>query len=87
MESADRSRSIRDASQALLPWLSETRRTIHMNPELAYEEHETSRLIVENLESFGLDAHAGIAETGVVGLFETGRPGPTIGIRADMDAL
>ena len=81
------SESIRNASLALLPWLSETRRTIHMNPELGYEEHETSRLIVENLESFGLDVHAGIAETGVVGLLETGRPGPTIGIRADMDAL
>ena len=79
--------SIRDASLALLPWLSETRRTIHMNPELAYEEHDTSRLIVENLKNFGLEVHEGIAETGVVGLLETGRPGPTIGIRADMDAL
>lgn len=87
MKSNDSSQSIRDASLALLPWLSETRRTIHMNPELGYEEHETSRLIVENLERFGLDVHAGIAETGVVGLLETGRPGPTIGIRADMDAL
>ena len=87
MKSADTSQSIRDASLALLPWLSETRRAIHMNPELGYEEHETSRLIVENLERFGLDVHAGIAETGVVGLLETGRPGPTIGIRADMDAL
>ena len=87
MKSNDSTQSIRDASQALLPWLSETRRTIHMNPELGYEEHETSRLIVENLERFGLDVHAGIAETGVVGLLETGRPGPTIGIRADMDAL
>ena len=87
MKSNDSSQSIRDVSQALLPWLSETRRTIHMNPELGYEEHETSRLIVENLESFGLETHAGIAETGVVGLLETGRPGPTIGIRADMDAL
>ena len=87
MKSNDSSQSIRDASLALLPWLSETRRTIHMNPELGYEEHETSRLIVENLERFGLDMHAGIAETGVVGLLETGRPGPTIGIRADMDAL
>lgn len=87
MKSNDSSQSIRDASLALLPWLSETRRTIHMNPELGYEEHETSRLIVENLERFGLDVHAGIAETGVVGLIETGRPGPTIGIRADMDAL
>lgn len=81
------SQSIRDASIELLPWLSETRRTIHMNPELGYEEHETSRLIVENLENFGLGVHTGIAETGVVGLLETGRPGPTIGIRADMDAL
>ncbi len=87
MQSADTSQSIREASWALLPWLSETRRTIHMNPELGYEEFETSHLIVKNLESFGLEVHTGIAETGVVGLLETGRPGPTIGIRADMDAL
>lgn len=87
MKSGDTSRSIRDASSALLPWLSETRRAIHMNPELGYEEHETSRFIVDNLESFGVEAYAGIAKTGVVGLLKTGRPGPTIGMRADMDAL
>ncbi len=58
-----------------------------MHPELGYEERETSRLVVENLERLGLGVHTGIAETGVVGLLATGRPGPTIGIRADMDAL
>lgn len=79
--------SVRDAAMALRPWLSEIRRGIHMNPELGYEEHETARLIAENLESFGLGVRAGVAGTGVVGLLETGRPGPVLGIRADMDAL
>ncbi len=81
------SQSIQSAALALRPWLSEIRRAVHMKPELCYEEHETSRLIVEHLKDFGLQVQAGVAETGVVGLLETGRPGPTIGIRADMDAL
>lgn len=83
----DTPQSIRDAALSLRPWLSEIRRGIHMNPELGYEEHETARLIAENLESLGLGVRAGVAETGVVGLLDAGRPGPVLGIRADMDAL
>ncbi len=78
---------VREAVEALGPWLSETRRKIHMNPELGFHEFETSRLVSESLEGWGIEVRNGLAKTGVVGLFRTGRPGPTIGIRADMDAL
>ena len=49
-------------------WLVEVRRTIHMNPELGFEEVETSKLVVGWLEKFGLQVKTGVATTGVVGL-------------------
>jgi amidohydrolase len=68
-------------------WLVEIRRTIHSHPELGFEEVETSRLIAQWLEKFGLQVHRGLAKTGVVGLLEGVGPGKTVAIRADMDAL
>ncbi len=68
-------------------WLVEIRRTIHMHPELAFEEIETSRLVSEWLEKFGLEVTKGVARTGVVGLLRGKGSGKTIAIRADMDAL
>ena len=78
---------VREAAEKLGPWLSETRRKIHMNPELGFEERETSRLVAESLEGWSIEVKTGIARTGVAGVLRTGRPGPLIGIRADMDAL
>jgi len=68
-------------------WLVEIRRTIHMHPELGFEEVETSKLVSEWLERFGLEVKRGWAKTGVVGLLEGKQPGKTVAIRADMDAL
>ena len=68
-------------------WLVEIRRRIHMHPELGFEEVETSKLISEWLERFGLQVKRGIAKTGVVGLLQGSEPGRTVAIRADMDAL
>lgn len=65
----------------------EIRRQIHRHPELAYEEHETARLVAETLEEAGLEVATGIAKTGVVGTLEGGEDGPTTALRADMDAL
>ena len=73
--------------EKIQPWLVKTRRTIHMEPELGFEEHKTSGLVVETLEEFGIEVKKEVAKTGVVGLLRTGREGPTLGIRADMDAL
>lgn len=62
------------------------RRDIHAHPEIAFEEHRTARLVAEKLRSFGIDTTEGIATTGVVGTLSNGS-GPSIGLRADLDAL
>ena len=63
------------------------RRDLHRIPELAFKEEQTSAYVADYLNQEGLSVTTGIARTGVVGLLETGRPGPTLLIRADMDAL
>ncbi|NHJ03742.1 MAG: amidohydrolase [Candidatus Heimdallarchaeota archaeon] len=64
------------------------RRKIHMNPELGYEEFETSKLVSEKLKEYGIETKTNIAKLGVIGIIRgTAGDGPTIGIRADMDAL
>lgn len=64
------------------------RRHIHMNPELGLECHETAAFVVDRLREFGVtDIHTGIATSGVVAIIEGNGDGPTIGLRADMDAL
>jgi amidohydrolase len=66
----------------------ELRRKIHANPELAFEEVETSKLVVETLKSYGVKPTENVAKTGVVALIEGRDPGTrTIALRADMDAL
>ncbi|MER8409086.1 M20 family metallopeptidase [Mesorhizobium sp. M1307] len=68
---------------------TEWRRYLHENPELDYQVHNTASFVAEKLASFGINhIETGIAETGIVALIqgEDGE-GPTIGLRADMDAL
>lgn len=64
-----------------------TRRELHRIPETAYTEKKTSAYIADYLNKEGLDIQTGVATYGVVGHLKTGRPGPTLLIRADMDAL
>lgn len=63
------------------------RRDFHQNPELSNRESRTSRIVAEHLRKLGLEVETGIAKTGVVALLRSGRPGPTVALRADMDAL
>ena len=68
------------------------RHDMHANPELRYEEHRTADKVAAFLQALGLSVHRGLGQTGVVGsIYGQGRsadnPGPSIGIRADMDAL
>ncbi|HVG81716.1 MAG TPA: M20 aminoacylase family protein [Methylomirabilota bacterium] len=67
--------------------LTAWRRDIHQHPETAYEEHRTSDMVAGRLQSFGLQVHRGLAETGVVGTLKLGASPRAIGLRADMDAL
>jgi len=63
------------------------RRELHQIPEPAYTEKKTSARVADHLKTAGLDVRTGIAKFGVVGLLRTEGPGPTLMIRADMDAL
>jgi amidohydrolase len=64
-----------------------SRRDLHRIPETGYTEAKTSAYVADYLNREGLEVQTGIAQFGVVGLLKTGRPGPTLLIRADMDAL
>lgn len=63
------------------------RRDLHRIPETAYTEKKTSAYVADYLNSLGLEVQTEIAQYGVVGLLKTDNPGPTLMIRADMDAL
>ena len=63
------------------------RRDFHQHPELSNRETRTSKRVAEHLDSLGLTVQTGVAHTGVVALLDSGRPGPVIALRADMDAL
>ncbi|KAL5755812.1 hypothetical protein ACOSP7_020248 [Xanthoceras sorbifolium] len=67
-------------------WMVGVRRKIHENPELGYEEFETSKLIRAELDKMGVKYKYPVAVTGVLGFIGTGEP-PFVAIRADMDAL
>ena len=79
--------SLKEKIDEMKDWLVDIRRTIHRHPELGFEEVETSKLISEWLQKFGLEVKRGMAKTGVVGLLKGKKPGRTVAIRADMDAL
>ena len=63
------------------------RRELHKIPETAYNEEKTGDYVARQLHDLGLEVQTGVARTGVVGLMSTGRPGKTVLLRADMDAL
>ena len=71
----------------LAPALTTLRRTLHQHPEMGGEEETTAALITGVLESLGLPTTTGVAGHGVVAVIEGERPGPTVCLRADMDAL
>ena len=72
---------------AIEPKVIEWRHHIHRNPELSNREYETGKYVARHLESLGMEVRTGVAHTGVVGILRGARPGPVIGLRADMDAL
>ena len=72
---------------ALEEQMTEWRRDFHMHPELAYQEVRTSGKVAEMLESWGIEVTKGLGKTGVVGVIKGSGDGPSIGLRADMDAL
>ena len=74
-------------AEAMRDELVERRRDFHQHPELAFEEIRTSAIVVQELNTLGLEVQTGVGETGVVGILEGDNDGPTVLYRADMDAL
>lgn len=67
--------------------LTEFRRVLHQFPEVSGEEYETSQKIQEQLSKHGISFRTGFAKTGVLGIIKGDKPGPTVALRADIDAL
>lgn len=69
--------------------LTAIRRDLHAHPEIGFEEHRTAALVAERLHQWGIEVHAGIGRTGVVGVIHgrSNASGKAVGLRADMDAL
>ena len=75
-----------EAARAALPGMVTIRRTLHRRPEIGLELPETQRAVAQRLEELGLAPALGRSVGSVTALIEGQRPGPTILLRADMDA-
>lgn len=74
-------------SQELTPQVVTWRRDFHQYPELGNNEQRTSKIIAAELKRLGYEVRTGVAHTGVVAVLKGGKPGPVVGLRADMDGL
>ena len=83
----DMSKEIQAATAKIMPQVIKWRRHIHQNPELSNREFKTAKMVAEHMRGLGFEVKTGIAKTGVIGVLKGSQPGPTIGLRADMDAL
>ncbi len=76
-----------EEARAIEPEVIKTRREIHQNPELAYHEDVTAKLVADRLESLGVEVKRGVGGTGVLGVLRGSKKGRVVALRADMDAL
>jgi amidohydrolase len=74
-------------TDTLTPDLIAMRRDFHQHPELSNEEERTADIGAQHLKDLGLEVRTGIAKHGVVAILDSGKPGPCVALRADMDAL
>ena len=80
-------KNFNDLTKQVEPSLIEWRRHFHEFPELSNREFNTGKYIADYLKSIGLEVKYPVAKTGVVAILRGGKPGPNIGLRADIDAL
>ena len=73
--------------KALASEMIQLRRDFHRRPELGFQETRTAGVVAERLRSLGYTVRTGLGKTGVTGLLRGGRPGKTVLLRADIDAL
>jgi amidohydrolase len=80
---AELERNVNEVMPRVIAW----RRDIHQHPELSFQETRTAGVVAQHLKALGLEVRTGVGGNGVVGILRGGRPGPTVALRADMDAL
>lgn len=78
---------INEQDQTFNEWLVDVRRDFHAHPELAFQEQRTTKKLIRLLEEIGAEVQGFKKHTGVVGLLRGAADGPTIALRADIDAL
>ena len=78
---------VKQEAQSLKSELFEIYKDLHQHPESSWEEFRTSKIVEDYLRTLGLEVKTNIGYTGVVGGLDTGKPGKTLLLRADMDAL
>jgi amidohydrolase len=78
---------LRKFAEDMKPWLVNVRNDLHMHPELGGNEIRTSAMVIKCLKEMGIECHAMVGSTAVIGLIRGKYSGRTIAIRADMDAL
>ena len=83
----DSAEEILAGAREILPWMTEIRRDLHQHPELGLEEHRTAERVQLLLDELGIEHVDGLAQTGVLGLIRGKEDGPTVALRADLDAL
>ena len=76
-------KEVKSVENKVIEW----RRDIHQHPELSNRETRTAAIVAKHLKSLGMQVETNIAHTGVVGYLKGAKPGPTVMLRADMDAL
>lgn len=79
--------NFREEAERLYDDMVQMRRDFHMHPELGFEETRTSQIVATTLQDLGMEVQQGIAQTGVVGILDGPKDGPTVMLRFDMDAL
>lgn len=79
--------AIREHTRAVSDFVVQTRRDIHAHPELGHQEARTAGIVAATLRDLDFDVREGIAGSGVVGVLRGRHSGPTLALRADMDAL
>ena len=77
---------LRERASQFVSYVQEVRGYLHENPEVSGREYETSSFLQKELNGMGLPVQR-VSETGLLAVLETGRPGPTVALRADIDAL
>ncbi|CAG7622678.1 amidohydrolase [Paenibacillus allorhizosphaerae] len=76
-----------EAVEAVYPDMVKWRRYLHMNPELSFQESQTAAFVASLLQEWGIEARTGVGGHGIVARIEGAAKGPTVALRADMDAL